>query len=338
MRLRHALIALVLVGCGDDAKSSRSDDAGSEDDASTPMDSAAGTDAAALADSGSDDGGSIDGSATAGCEAMDILFVIDDSGSMAEEQANLGTNFPRFVEVLDGYRTEDGVPVDYRLGVTTTGKDFTTVVTFTGSAIPPMTLEEEGPNGELLQTCGMTRKWIEAADGDVSATFSCVAEVGTDGSSAEMPLLMTETALTTRVADGTNAGFVREEALLAVVVLTDEDDCSLEADMVEITVDPAEPDAAADACESSAVLPVGRFLDALDELKGERGRWAGAVIAGPSDCSSAFGEAAAAPRLQQFATEAGENVVFSSICEGDLTGALMDALDTFEAACAGFGG
>lgn len=183
----------------------------------------------------------------------------------------------------------------------------------------------------------MSRKWIESADSDVGGTFSCVAEVGTGGSSVEMPLLMTQTALTTRVADGTNAGFLREDALLAVVILTDEDDCSRPGDRVEITIDPSDPAAmAADECDPSVTMPVGGFLDALDGVKGDRGRWAGAIIAGPTNCSSSFGDAVAANRLQEFATSAGDNVIFSSICEGDLSGALMDAIDTFEAACQSF--
>ena len=36
-----------------------------------------------------------------GCEAIDILFVVDDSGSMQQEQDNLADNFPKFIEVLE---------------------------------------------------------------------------------------------------------------------------------------------------------------------------------------------------------------------------------------------
>ena len=32
---------------------------------------------------------------------IDILFVIDDSPSMADKQANLATNFPNFINVLN---------------------------------------------------------------------------------------------------------------------------------------------------------------------------------------------------------------------------------------------
>src|SRR5260221_14283774 len=38
------------------------------------------------------------------CQKMDIVFVVDDSGSMAEEQTNLGANFPGFVNVLKDFK------------------------------------------------------------------------------------------------------------------------------------------------------------------------------------------------------------------------------------------
>ena len=64
----------------------------------------------------------------------------------------------------------------------------------------------------------------------------------------------------------------------------------------------------------------------------------GAVIAGPGpgQCTSNFGDAAEATRLRDFVTQTGQNAVFSSICDGDLAGALGDAIDTFDAACQTF--
>ena len=280
------------------------------------------------------------------CQKMDILFVIDDSGSMSEEQANLISNFPRFVEVLDNYRTEAGNPLDYRLGVTTTGRDITTVITFNVPGLPApmmMSISETGPDGALLQPseCSMSRRWIESADPDVTGTFSCLANVGTGGSSVEMPLLMTQRAFTDRVVDGTNAGFIRNDALLAVIMLTDENDCSRPEDRVEINIDfGAGVAGAADACDPNGptIIPTMQFLTVLDSVKGDRGRWAAAVIAGPGpgSCSSSFGDAAEATRLREFVDTAGDNVVFSSICDGDLAGSLMTALDTFDVACQNF--
>jgi len=74
----------------------------------------------------------------------------------------------------------------------------------------------------------------------------------------------------------------------------------------------------------------------LDTLKGHRTRWAAGVIAGPTDCSSSFGNAAKATRLQDFVMQANSTSTqasFSSICDGNLTGALQKTLDTFQAAC-----
>lgn len=274
---------------------------------------------------------------------MDILFVIDDSGSMSEEQGNLVANFPRFIEVLDGFVTDGGAALDYRIGVTTTGKDTTTIIEFPPSfPVPPMTLNETGPNGALLWSseCGMSRNYISRSDPDVAGTFSCIAAVGTGGSGVEMPLGMTARAVSDRVADGMNSGFLREDALLAIIILTDEDDCTRYDDPITIMVpDPlAMPAASADECDPSApeIETLESILAIVDGVKGDRGRWAAAVIAGPTSCSSSFGVAAAATRLQDFIGRVGPNGTFSSICEGDLSGGLMGALDTFDAACQAF--
>ena len=145
------------------------------------------------------------------------------------------------------------------------------------------------------------------------------------------------------VADGSNAGFLREDALLAVVILTDENDCSRRDNPVPITItDPFATTgaSAADECNPADpnIEPVERFLGVLDTQTGDRGRWAAAVIGGPGPgtCSSEFGDAMEATRLREFVNNAGENAVFSSICDGDLSGSLMRALQTFQAACESF--
>src|SRR4029078_9614293 len=47
---------------------------------------------------------------------VDVLFVVDNSGSMAEEQIALTSAFGSFVEV----REQPGVVSSYRIGITTT--------------------------------------------------------------------------------------------------------------------------------------------------------------------------------------------------------------------------
>jgi hypothetical protein len=255
-----------------------------------------------------------------GCEKMDIVFVIDDSGSMGEEQANLATNFPKFVSVLDATTSGTGKPLDYRVAVTTTGKSYSLVVL--GIPTPP----EKGDDGKFRNNCGGPKRWLER--GEAGNFFPCRAKVGTSGPSEEMPLEAMRLGLDERMKDGTNAGFLRDDALLAVVFLTDEDDCSFKANQLN--------EGFGDLCEGPGAERPESYVTFLDGLKGDRARWATAVIAGKTQCQSSFGAAAEAKRLGTFVSTAGKNAVFSSICDGDLSLALKDALDKFGEACKSF--
>lgn len=128
------------------------------------------------------------------CAKMDIVFVVDDSGSMAEEQSNLATNFPNFINVIDNYTTSSGDSLDYRVAVTTTGRDVSYSITVPG--FPSFPFTESGDNGAFRQDCGMTRRWLERGDANISSTFACAAQVGTGGPSLEMPLLSMDCSCT----------------------------------------------------------------------------------------------------------------------------------------------
>jgi len=306
-------VASVVAACG--PSSSGDDDNGGDDDGSS-----GGPDAPWPIDDG-DGGTNADG-----CEKIDILFVVDNSGSMSQEQMNLGTNFPQFLSVIDASG------LDYRVAITTTGMDYTyNQALFPGGPVLPVSLDG-GDNGAFLQPsgCGMTRRWIEKADANRASAFACATNVGTSGPGDEMPLAAMRTALEERIADGTNAGFRRQDALLAIVFLTDENDCSYEA---QVTLAFGES-----LCESQ-LEPAVNYYTFLDTFTGDHGRWAAAIIAGPGPgpCTSTFGDADYAERLTQFSTAAGSsNALVSSICVGDLTVGLMDALELFDTACDNF--
>jgi hypothetical protein len=157
---------------------------------------------------------------------LDVLFVIDDSSSMTEEQEALVAAFGAFVEGL-------GTPLpSLHLGVVSA--DLGT---------PPYTGEAcigSGDNGLLENTprgaCSPPRaRYIEDVpeegggrrrnyDGELAAAFACIARLGDDGCGIERHLDAMRAAL-----DGSrpeNAGFVRAGAHLAVVFFADEDDCS----------------------------------------------------------------------------------------------------------------
>lgn len=263
------------------------------------------------------------------CSKMDLIFVIDDSGSMEQEQSNLAANFPTFANLLNSYTVNNGEPLDYRAAITTTGVSVSFSQSVNIPPLPPITLPpvpQIGRDGRFVQSCNMTRPWIERSDPNMASTFACAANVGISGPGLEMQLRATELA----IQPGTNPGFLREDALLGIIILTDEDDCSFRT-TGGIVVN------SLDTCTTAPGIPAAtEFVSAIDQIKGERGRWAAAVIAGRTTCNSNFGTAVEGVRLKQFATAAGDNVVYGDICAGDLTGALQQALDTFQDACETF--
>ena len=163
---------------------------------------------------------------------VDVLFVIDNSGSMRQEQESLASNFPRFIEVLE--RMEGGLP-NIHLGVISSNVG-TGPTNGGGDACIG-----QGDNGDLQLKDGCpslggdlfiedivtdeetgTRSFNYT--GDLASQFACMAQLGTTGCGFEQHLESMKRALDPN--NETNAGFVRDDAFLAVIFLQDEDDCS----------------------------------------------------------------------------------------------------------------
>jgi hypothetical protein len=253
------------------------------------------------------------------CNKMDIVFVIDNSQSMEQEQTNLGKNFPEFIKVINEYKTEKGQLLDYRVAITSTDDGVDRGKFRKGRGQGPDQSCDPGPNNN---------PWLVRADANIAENFACRAQLGTLGSNVERPLESARLAVTDRIADGTNMkdgteSFIRADALLAFVIITDED---------EGGADNSSPPPA-------PLKDTSMYAGDFDNVKaGLRGRWAAAAIAGDRGCVSALGDAADAVRLKRFINTVGKNGVFSSICEGDLTKGLKDALTTFTQACKEFPG
>lgn len=127
---------------------------------------------------------------------VDMLFVVDSSGSMGEEQSALGEGFGAFIETF--------LALEYDFHLAVTDMDYQrTAGAFFGD---PAILTPETPN--LVEQ------------------FQENALLGTSGSGSEKGLEAARQALSEAKREGVNEGFFREEALLAIVFLTDEDDQS----------------------------------------------------------------------------------------------------------------
>jgi hypothetical protein len=163
---------------------------------------------------------------------VDLLFVIDNSPSMAPKQDALKARFPDLQQRLDQFAA-DGRPRNYHIGVVTTDPMEGPCGTWAHpgfiaqgvAAAPGCLMPERVSYIEYDQRTGINNL---AAGQDLGTQFACMASVGETGCGFEMPLEAAYRALHDPAS--ADAGFLRPNALLAVVFLTDEDDCSAEAD------------------------------------------------------------------------------------------------------------
>ncbi len=162
----------------------------------------------------------------------DILFMIDDSGSMALNQANLVANFPVLMNTLRGF--PGGLP-DLHIAVVTSDLGAGVEQGIAG-CIPG------GKGGAFRAPAGCLSTAdsyiIESGNettknyaGTIDQAFSCLATVGTLGCGLEHQLASAAVALGFRgTTPASNVGFLRPDAFLAVAFITNEDDCSTTPD------------------------------------------------------------------------------------------------------------
>ena len=159
-----------------------------------------------------------------GCQAVDFLFVIDNSGSMSDEQDNLTTSFPGFFSAIQN--SLDHVS-SYHVGVTTTDDYYQNAP---GCQTLGSLVVRTGGSNTFNADCGPYANglnFMTVAD-HLPSTFKCAAKVGTSGSGFERPMNAMERALDGSLAEPgqCNEGFLRQNALLVIVVITDEEDQS----------------------------------------------------------------------------------------------------------------
>ena len=167
---------------------------------------------------------------------LDLLFVIDNSGSMQEEQTNLRNNFPDFMRALENIK--GGLP-DIRIGVVSSNMG--AGPTMVGDGCPVL-----GDRGSFQAKagCGLDTsknpsylsvddKGTKNFTGQLTDVFSCMAGLGSDGCGYEHQLQSMRAGLSASDPASTSAsnrGFLRKDAFLGIVILSDEDDCSGEPD------------------------------------------------------------------------------------------------------------
>ncbi len=135
---------------------------------------------------------------------IDILFIIDDSGSMSTFQQRLAENAQLFIERF--FQTKF---IDYHIGVTTSSmSDWGSVA----------------DGGKLHVVSGLN--FVDRHTPEGNKILAQMMKVGTGGAVTEQFLSIHMAALTPSILTGANSGFYREEANLAIFVLTDTEDQS----------------------------------------------------------------------------------------------------------------
>nr|MBA2320605.1 hypothetical protein [Deltaproteobacteria bacterium] len=195
--------------------------------------------------------------AQAPSDQVDILFIVDDSFSMAEEQEALSLGFPSFIDEMAGTNT------DFHLGVISTSFAY------------------DDPNrGLLIGDPPYLTKNDDYIDGFIDRV-----KVGVDGSDKEKGLEAAEFALSSALQQNLNSpnfGFMRNDAQLLMIVVSDEEDCSDHAALE------GQPPA---SCYSQIgdLWPVDEFLRTFRSMKVHDDHFRFASIVGlDNSCPNAF--------------------------------------------------
>jgi hypothetical protein len=242
------------------------------------------------------------------CSVVDLLFVIDNSGSMLVEQQNLIASFDGFIEGIQDNLDEAN---DYHIGVVTTDA-------YMLNAAGCQTL------GALVTESaeGVCGPWSAgryiSLDDELASAFTCAARVGDMGNTDEHQIEAALRAISSELgAPGEcNEGFIRDDALLVLVIVTDEDDE-----------------------HGSAGNPDDWFADVVAR-KGVESNVVTLTLAGiwpPNACNPnvPFGDALLADRIQDF-TQMFTYGRIGDVCADDYAPFFDDALAIIHDACVNF--
>ena len=252
-----------------------------------------------------------------GCTKVDFLFVIDSSNSMATNQGELVASFPQFVSGIEGTLTD---VESFHVGVVTSDayqfnapgcNELGALVTQTGGV---------NSSNAVCNPFAEGFRYMTDAD-DLGNDFACAALIGTAGANDEQMMAGALGAISAplNMPGGCNDGFLREDALLVTVLITDEDDpgSSLVGSPGDPTTWLAAFVAAKGVIENTVVLTLTR---------GAPG----------NVCGAPQGSEVDGTRLMQFAQQFGANGFLGDICAPSFGPFFDAAVEVISDACDNF--
>ena len=283
-------------------------------------------------------GGGPDTGAGEGCEKVDFLFVLDNSISMGDEQNNLANSFPSFINTI---QTEVQAQ-DYNIMVIDTDEwdkwgekwdkchnkcltddpgdscltiYFDDIICGMEPPEPPacdQTLgagRAQGAGGPPVD-CGIDggARYMTEDQTDLPGTFQCVAEMGATGNSNERPMDAMRAALGPQTqAGGCHPGFLRDDAILVVTFISDEEETG------------------------SAGTPQQWHDDLLAFKNGNETAVVTLALSGDTDTPGQ--ECIETPKMTQFIDLFGARGFIGSICEPDYGPFFQQAVGVIDYAC-----
>lgn len=144
---------------------------------------------------------------------LDILFVVDNSGSMAVEQANMGNRFNSFTSSLNG--------LNWQMGVTTADISYNQRALWGEPSLtaPPSLYDTNYQDGKLLSFGSSTGNILVEGNPNASSLFRNTVQIEQQGTYDERGIVATTMAL-----QNNYGSLIRTDSNhVAVVILSDED-------------------------------------------------------------------------------------------------------------------
>jgi hypothetical protein len=184
-----------------------------------------------------------------------VLVVMDDSASMAARQEEIVARLAPELKKVPG-----GLP-ELRVKVISSSVPAPELAAFPGCAASSPVPGCTPAAGYLhaTQLCGQQSNY----SGDFADAFRCANRIGSGGCGWEQPLAAARAALEGDPQDGSR--FLRKDAFLFLLIITDEDDCSVPAGSPLFGAPTTAPDdpALAYRCHEAGIRCGGRRLSEL---------------------------------------------------------------------------
>jgi hypothetical protein len=242
------------------------------------------------------------------CKKVDVIMAVDNSGSMQEEiDALRGPVFDSLPQQL--LDVGNGID-DFHLAVV--------------DACPkPALYHTHGDSGFCDYSTG--NNWMVSDSPDLTGEFQCVSDMSPNGymdmpddcedsgdlkDDDEQPAWTAAESINAMNVAGANADFLRNDAVLFITAITDEDEELLGTDVDTI----------------------------VQQIVGAKGDIKNVVflgVGGGSDCDGPYGGAIPADNLKAVTDQfvAADRGVWWDLCQGDLEGAFEAAIDVLDGAC-----